>query len=344
MNKDLQIRFTETAQEEIDGLVHELGLIPLAQALGDNRANLPDEVQEGVGQLLTIILDMFSADMPDALSDPEHTLKTVSREINLGRLLKERGIFRFYRLLETEVYFDAETGESVDKEHPRAVPISLSQTLNNPTTGAPFAHDNDFIGWFCAEAHVARGLLFRRIMAIRRMVNTLDFSLEEAFNIMVSKPFAIEETIRMIAEWDKDKLVGMDPQVLLKVASKVDPQTVEEYQMLADNPEGQDELMSHAPGLIAGLLQEVAQHERAKDALDTVRHDIVGLPEISYTWVQEGNYLMATIIVKSTTDEGDEVISDMEYVPFVPDVANLHPAIKADLLKRLPIKNRQDLD
>ena len=346
--KDLTIQFTETAEEEIDRLVMEMGLAPLAQTLTNNIDNLPEELRESVAKVMGIILEMFSADLPIAYGDPEETLKIVSREINLGRLLKERGIFRFYRLLEMEVFFDPNTGERITKDIPDdAVSVPLCQTVNNPNTGMPFAHDNDFIGWFCEEAHVSRSLLFRRIMAIRRMVNTLGFTLEEAFNILVSKPFAIEETIRMIADWDKDSLSNIDPDVMVAIAKKVQPGQSEEWEMLAeragDSPEALQYLIENSKPVIADLLREVASHERSKDAMDTVRHDILQMPEIGYRWETDGDYLVVSIVTKVTSSDGQEYVKEINHVPFVPDTNNLPSEIRKDLIKRLPIKNRHTL-
>lgn len=345
--RDLTIRFTETAQEEIDRLVLEMGLAPLAQTLTNNIDNLPPDLRESVAKVMGVILEMFSADLPVAYGDPEETLKVVSREINLGRLLKERGIFRFYRLLEMEVHFNPTTGEQLSGPTDTSVSIPLCQTINNPNTGQPFAHDNDFIGWFCEEAHVSRSLLFRRIMAIRRMVNTLDFTLEEAFNILVSKPFAIEETIRMIADWDKDSLANIDPEVVVAIAKKVQPGKSAEWELLAEkaasDPEALQYLIENSKPVIADLLREVASHERSKDAMDTVRHDIMKIPEIGYRWDPDGDYLVVSIVVKTISEDGEEYTSEINHVPFVPDTAKLHPDIRKDLIKRLPIKNRHHL-
>jgi hypothetical protein len=346
--RDLTLQFTETAQEEVDRLVMELGLVPLAQTINQNRQDLPEELQKELGQLMGIILDMFSADLPLPNGDPEDTLRIVSREINLGRLLKERGIFRFYNLLDQEVYFDPDTGEQVD-EPKGSVSLSLCQTLNNPITGQPFANDTEFIGWFCEEAHVSRSLLFRRIMAIRRMVKTLGFDIEEAFNIMVSKPYAIEETIRMIADWDKENLKNVDPDVLVEIAKKVRPGQAAEYELLAaqagEDPDSLDFLISQSKPVLADLLREVADHERSKDAMDTVRHDILRIPEISYRWDPDGDFLVVTIITKSIDEDGGEYVKEILHVPFIPDlVAKVPREIKNDLIKRLPIKNRDELD
>ena len=345
--KDLTLSFTDTAEEEIDRLVLELGLVPLAQALNANMANLPPELKDSIEKVLFVILDMFSADIPNIAGDPEETLRVVSREINLGRLLKERGIFRFYRLLEQTVYYHPDTGEASYSEKEGYVPVSLCQTINNPATGQPFAHDNEFIGWFCEEAHVSRSLLFRRIMAIRRMINTLGFDLEESFNILVSKPFAIEETIRMIADWDKDGLANIDPDVVVAIAKKVQPSQAEEWQLLADrageDPEALEYLIENSKPVIADLLREVADHQRSKDAMDTVRHDILKIPELSYRWDEDGDFLVVSVVVKEISEDGTDWVKEINHVPFIPDTVSLPSEIRNDLIKRLPIKNRHEL-
>ena len=345
--KDLTIRFTETAEEEVNQLVLEMGLVPLAQVIGQSMDNLPPELKEGITKLLNVLLNMFSADLPSITGDPEETLRTVSREINLGRLLKERGLFRFYRLLEERIWVNPETGDIVDKNFPGAVAVPLYQTANNPNTGTPFANDNEFIGWFCQEAHVARGLVFRRIMAIRRMVNTLGFTLDESFRIIVSKPYAIEETIRQIAEWDKDDMKNISPKVALALARNVAPSDVDDFEQLVeqvgDDPHAMEQLIQSSKPVVADLLREVALHERAKDAMDMVRHDILRIPEIGYRWDPEGDCLVVTITTKSLTEDGTEYIVDMQPIPFIADTPTLPKEVRDDLVKRLPIKNRHEL-
>ena len=46
--RDLTLQFTETAQEEVDRLVMELGLVPLAQTINQNRKDLPSPVMAHV--------------------------------------------------------------------------------------------------------------------------------------------------------------------------------------------------------------------------------------------------------------------------------------------------------
>jgi len=333
--RPLAVRFTETAAEEVKLLVKELSLIPLAQQLQRNDQSLSEEFNRLLAQLLTSLSDLFSVDLPGTDKDPEATLRTISRDINLARLLRERGLFRLYRLIHQK---DAQG-------------IPLFMTLVNPDTGSPFGRQEEFIGWFCQEARVARSLVFIRIATIERIL-ALGFSLEEAFKLILTKPYAIRETMNLVADWEKGELKAVDPNVLVQVAERVSPESLARLEPVAEaarqnptDPAIQQELRDVARSVIASLLSEVANHDRAKDALDFVRYDVLAQPAISYSWDEESEALVIELVRKQVDPEtGEEYDGRPITVPFVPDAAELPVEIKADLLKRLPIRNRYSLD
>jgi hypothetical protein len=263
--KQLSISFTETAEQEVTQLVHELHLVPIAQSL--NSMDTPALV-DGVKQLLSVLSDLFSVDLPNIEKDPEDTLRTVSRDINLSRLLRERGLFRLYRLLHQK-----------DENN-----VPLFMTLANPGTGSPFSRQEEFIGWFCDEAHVARSLVFMRMAAIDRVL-TLGFTLERAFSIVVSKPYAIQDTLHKIAEWDGGEIARVDPDVAILLARKLDPENADRIEAMAEaartDPEAEELLKEAIKPIMAGLLEEVAAHSRAKEAQKFVQ-DVLLQPVVSW--------------------------------------------------------------
>jgi hypothetical protein len=337
--QELAVRFTENAEEEVIALVSDLRLIRLAEMLRRPDIALPAEYQDAVRQLLAVVTDLFSTSVPSITSDPEETLRIVSRDINLARLLRERGLFRLYRLVNE--YTTPADGS-------RGVPIFMS--MLNPLTGSPFGKQEDFIGWFCDEAHVARSLVFMRLATISRLI-ALGFSLDECFSLVITKPYAIREVLNMVGDWNRDTLVNVDPNTMLRLADKVAPDSLPEIENIVeamqDNPDDPDleqDLKDAAKPVIVNLLNEFGQHDRAKDALDWVKHDLLQQPEIDYTYDPDGSVLNITLHKRSIDTQGVEYTLPPITIPFVPDTVNPVPAeIIKDLIRRLPIKNRNAL-
>lgn len=336
---EIAVQFTDNAEEEVLSLVQDLRLLSLAEMLGNPNITLPTEYQGAVQQLLAVVTDLFSTSVPDTSGSPEETLRAVSRDINLARLLRERGLFRFYRLVNEFTQPD---------DGSRGVPIFMS--MINPTTGAPFAKQEEFVSWFCSEARVARGLVFMRLATISRLV-TLGFSLDEAFSLIITKPYAIREVLNMVADWRGDNLVNVDPDTILRLADKVAPGARDEIEEIVSamhsqpGDAGLDAALREASRpVIANLLQEFGEHDRAKDALDWVKHDLLLQPEIKYSFDPDGNLLVIEYHQRAQATDGTEYLLPPVVIPFVPDTtAAIPPEVIKDLITRLPIKNRSQL-
>jgi hypothetical protein len=191
------IRFTDNAQEELSRLSKELRLSNLINQIGDS-GNIPQDVKDDLRNLIFTLADMFGSDLPAAVADPVEALRTASRDINLARVLAERGLFRFYQLLKT-------TTVVYDDTYREEIPVPIYTQLVDPDTGEPFYRQEDFVMWFCREAKVSRALVFQRIATINRLL-TLGFPLDEAYQTILSKPYAIQETLKELAVWHRKSL------------------------------------------------------------------------------------------------------------------------------------------
>lgn len=323
--KNISLSFTDSAQDEISKIVQELQLVPLADALHKGK-NLPENIKGTLEEMFALLVDLFSDQLPLPYQDPEKTLRAVSRDINLSRILRERGVFRMYGLLNQK------------DEH--GLPTYVS--LINPIVGHPFATQEEFIGWFCDEAHIARSLLFQRIRLIDRLIE-LGISLEEAFNLVLQRPYVVDETVAGIGTWNKGELVGIEPEIALQLAKKFAPDQLDEITGMIDS-EDQPGLTGIMKPVIVDLLKEVAAHERTKDALKWVRHDLLLKPEIYYSWDSETGALVVELHQTSIDPiTGDEAIQPPVIIPFIADTTHLPDEIVKDLIRRLPIKNRDSL-
>ena len=334
--KDITITFSETAEQEINSLITELQLVPIAAAMQKNES-LPEELKVHLGSMLSVLLDMFSNDLPDISGSTEETIRASSRDIHLASILRERGIFRFYRLI-------SQTGDT-------GAPLYLE--LINPNSGSPFATQEEFVGWFCGDSHISRAILFQRISTIDRM-QELGFSLADTFKLILAHPYAMQETIREIANWgrgaSRSQILSVNPDVAVAAAKRVAPDNADAIEDLADrvrkNPDDMDamaDLVSAAKPILAQVMEEVSDLDRAKDAMDFVRYDILTRPEITYSWDPDTDILTVELLRREVGPTGSAYMTRPINVPFVPDVESLPREIRDDLMKRLPIKNRVDV-
>lgn len=340
----ITIQFTDNAAQEVSAIVHELQLLPIAEHLKSD-SNLPDGLKASLMKLLSTVTDLFSTTLPDLETNPEQTLRIVSRDINLAKILRERGLFRLFRLISQTIPVDQDGNPCLESDAVTSVP--LYRIAENPDTGERFKRQEEFIGWFCEQAHVARSLVFMRIRTIERAM-TLGFTLPEVFELVLSKPYAIQETLHQLGEsgvvsWEQGEIASVDAAKAIQVAQRVAPGSVQQIQDASDSGDT-DELTTAIKPVLAELLNEVASHERSKDAMNYVKHDILLQPEISYEWDRQLNTLVVHLYKKEIDPQTKiELTGERISVPFVPDTMNLPIEIVEDLLKRLPIRNRYEL-
>jgi hypothetical protein len=324
----LTVAFTETPYDEIKALMQDLRFSELARLLASGQ-QLSSEMTEVLGQFVHVISDLFSDGIPNISDNPDVALRTVSRDINLSRILRERGIFRLHLLL--------------NQKDSNGLPVYMS--LDNPVTGSPFATQEEFIGWFCGEASVSRSLIFMRLASIERLLS-LGFSREEALNTIMSKPYAVRETLNSVAEWNKGRLVSVDLDGITRLAERLQPESLPMVEEMVtavregNDPDALSELNEVAKPIIASLMKEVTVHSNAKDALLWVKHNLLLQSDVAYSF--DNGVLVATLVTHSidpTTKE--EVVSPPVIIPFVPDTNFPVPdEVLADLSKRLPIRNK----
>jgi len=330
--KELSVQFTNNAEEEIQGLVNTFKLVKIIENLQEDE-RIPDEFRGMVSELVVQLSDMFSINLPDVGTDPEVALRAISRDINLSRILRERGIFRLYQFVRQR----NDDG------------VLLFMTLLNPDDdNRPFATQEDFLGWFCAGAHITRALVFQRLATIERLL-TLGFTLEDSFQVLLmGGPSVIYDTLKSIGDWKKGDLLSVNPGIALRVTKSIAPDQLDEIRDIADNPdfEHADNLVEAIKPIFAELITQVAAHDSAKDAMKYVNHDILLKPELEYSWDEDNDTLIIEYIKKKYDPDRDEVYQEKPVkVTMVADINfPLPDEVRSDLIKRLPIKNRRFLD
>lgn len=328
--KDLQLQLYDTVQDQVTDLIRELGLLPIAELLNDPTTD--EKTSKVLKKLLEALTDIFSTSLPKA-GDPEETLEQAARDIRISRLFRERGLFRIYRL----------THESIDG-------VAVFQYFINPYTDSPFANQTEFLRWFCDEAKVPKSLVFMRMAAIERM-EALGFSLEEAYEIIMTKPWAVHESLRMIADWEKGGVLSdINPHVAEQLAMRTHPEMLPGLQQAIEEMEEGEEgahekYLDIVKPMVSDLMREVANHESASEAMNFIKYDILQLPEIRYSWEPNGEYIMIELVQIAREENGQTYELPPVKIPLVPDINfDLPRPVKEDLIKRLPIRNKSNIE
>lgn len=336
MTKPLEITFTDSPQEEVALIQKEFSLGEAAQELEKaimDGSQMSEEAHIKLAELLATFKEMFSTNLPELGETTEATLRVSSRDINLSRLLRERGLVRLYRLT-----------KETTKEG-----IPLYMTYIDPYTGNPFNKQEEFVGWVAKDAHIPRSTLFMRFSTYDKMQG-LGFNLSEAFLTIITKPYAMRKVLNMTAEWNRQgQIINVIPDVVRKVSEQI--LNEEEAKKVVDlanfyeenpSPVALKELVEAYKPALKEFITELSEHQNTKEMMEHVHHDVLGKPEVSYYWKDDA--LIMSILRKSFDEKGTEVITEIEDIPFIPDYpGEIEDAIIDDLLNRLPIKNRREV-
>jgi len=334
--RELKITFTENPQQEIDLVRKEINLIDLTDKMNAvvfKGEKLTEEEEIQLAELLATLREMFSLDLPELKEEIEKNLRLSSRDINLSRILRERGIIRLYRLIKEK----NEDG------------IPLFMTVINPFEGTPFQRQEEFITWVALDAHMPRSTLFMRFSVYDKL-RTLGFELDDAFRTVINKPYAMRKVLNLLGAWDREKnLIGVEPKIATKIAQKVlTREEADKVQELADTyiekptEENLGNLTTAFEPALGEFIRELSLHPNTREMIDYVRHDIMGKAEISYSWHNES--IVVSITRKALDETGTEFIIGIEEIPFAPDYPfEIPEEVVLDLLTRLPIKNRRDV-
>jgi hypothetical protein len=352
---ELSITFTENPEQEVLRLGNELKLKNIVEQLNSGKA-LSETFKEDIKDLLWIITDLFTTSLPILDSSPEETLRKASRDVNLSRLLRERGMARLYLLSQSK-----KTIEVYDEQNQlvQNIKVNVFQTIKDPYSGDPFKTQQDFLAWFCKDAKVSRALVFIRFGTYLKLTTALGYTLEEAFNIIITKPTVIKDALEGIGQWEKGRLLGINPDIAKNLVHNILPvgdELREQIECLADDvidahnrgdEEEEyrlaDELANMSVPAIRKLIEELATHESVRDATKLVKNDILKSPEIGYWWDDYLVGIKVELIVKGVDENGTERINDIYTVTLLPDSKEKLPEeIVKDLSKRLSIRNSLD--
>lgn len=334
-NQLSKIQFAPTLEDEVTALATELQLGQLISHL-ENGQEITQPVRDQLLKLLKKMQDFFNIDFPAVETDLLSAIIKSGREMAVSRLLRERSLFRLYVVIQSTDGYSA--------------PEYLSKI--NPDTGEPFKNQEELLGWFCKEAHVSRSLVFLRMKIIRRLLD-LGINLQLAYQLCLTKFTAVRETLDLVADWEHDKVLSVDPQIMeqltISLADSLSDNQVQEVKRLTALAETQDfnqnDLTDAAKPVLCQLFQQVADHGSVQDARDYVRHDILAHPEVSYRWDTATQSLLVDYIQKAVDPQGTEYITNISTYAFTASTPEiLPPEIVQDLITRLPIRNRRFLD
>lgn len=327
----IALTFSDSVIEEARVMLAELKITSIIYAIRKNEP-LSETTLQDLEQLLRVITDLLDPNLPAIPKDPLETLKLISRDNNLARLLSSRSAARLFRFLQLRT--------------DDGVPLFMTLTTED---GETFTTQNDFIDHICKHAHISRSSLYERKGVLERLM-FLGYSLEDAYKILVSKPRTIANVLKMLGDWDRNQLTEVDPDVVSQICDKYSPSQTEDVMYLLETAETEEQITLPVQEKLfpvyRNLLEEVSEHDSATAAMDFVQHDLLKKPEISYRWDPRTNSLLIDMVQKQIDKNGEEYIARVETITFEPHYAidGVPPEVIDDLLRRLPIKNRKYLD
>lgn len=294
--------------------------------LAADSENQPDKIEHRVLAIVSGLADLFSLQEPTLSDDLDETLRLIARDIHLSNIMRERALYRLYMVVTTVKELDGAT-----------VPMWYG-TVNDD--GNMITSQEDFIRLFTKKSGIGRASAFRRIRVYNQLA-TFGISGQDAWLRVLEMPYTIQELMEGIALWNRSEFVGINMEVARSIAGKVMPDVLDDLNDAIDNTDMDTALAVYAP-VVRKMLSEMDNYQDAKEALDHIKHDILGTPTVTYKWDSVTESIVAVTTVPII--ENGQIVSESrsEIYVFV-DSVDPPPALMADLFKRLPITNRHEL-
>lgn len=326
MNKPILVQFADNPQEEIDAIVRESQVIPLLARL-DQKDELQPEDRALIRNTVGALVEFMSPNLP-RISDVDTDLRRAAQEMNVARVLREKASARLYML--------------VNRNGDDGLP--LYKKVLDPDTGLQFRTQEDFLSWFSTQAHVSRSLIFLRKKTYNRLVVGLGMTMEEAFRVVMLKPYSIYQTLEDMGVWDKEgKLIAIQDTTAEQVGRLLPPGKLQNNINEAIAEGDEVKIIEATIPAIINLVNEVADHENARDARDFVKHDVLQKPRITSWWDEGMDCPIIQYEILDTDERGNTYVAHMERFPLVPDTPELPADVRAYLITRLSVKNRDSL-
>lgn len=332
-NSLMKLTFLDDPEQELVRISQELGLAKAIQLLETGSTKgLSKEDSVNILEVIQQVESLFSVTVPRDEDNVIDSLSNIAKQYHWSKLLREKALVALFRLIHLKV---ANSG------------IPLVATLLHPDTGTPF-DETSFTFWFCKQAAITSTTAFQRMSAYRKMLG-IGYSLEEAFRLVITKPYLIQDTLNNLAKYDAlGRITNVNPAVATSVSQRLGGDNTEEIQKIAaetaanNTPSNQAKLIEAYTPMLRKAVEEVAAHPSPRDAATFVTSDLLGKPGIFYT-IEHGGVLVVTIVTK--TIDGANDIEETHRIPFIPKTNDGVPvAIIEDLLERLPIRNRREAE
>jgi len=282
--------------------------------------------EEKLRAIIGTLGDLFSLETPTLLDNPEDNIRQIVRSTKLANIAREKAMYRLYLM----------TIPSVKIDNGSLVPMWWA--LGD--VGLDFETQEDFIDWFTKQSGIGRASTFRRLRVYQRL-EKLGISGKDAWMKVLKMPSTMQEIVQLLAKWNRSEFMGVDERVALDLAKGVLPEAVPGIE--AAFQDGDIDKIAEAYFPVAkAIIQEAETYESAKDAMQHIKHDILGTPTVAYRWSVDEQTIVATVttpIIDNGTVKGE---SQREIALFIDALDPPQPLLD-DIFKRIPITNRHDL-
>lgn len=225
-------------------------------------------------------LQKIDYDVPGELV-PQEEVVQMAHEIVMGDAIRERAMFRFWRMWSKSTYLDI--GISGDNPVPR------------------YSSFGDLVNEFRNVIDISRTKIYTRVKTYELLAR-VGYGSNEMIAMMSTRPNLYERAMSAIFLWDWDKggIVGLRTD---RFGSYDDEE---------GNPANPETMQN-----IRDFVDELALHDSIKDALEYLSRDIIGKPDVKI-FLKDGE-LLIRYSEEEYDDDGNRLTSDYNEIVFVPD-------------------------
>lgn len=218
--------------------------------------------------------------LPEELS-PSDEVQEIIKEFSVGNVLKERGMFRLWRMHRDRSYQQI---YSDDPDVPENTPL--------------YHTFKEFIADICEHNSVSRATIFSRIRTYEQL-DWLEYDDATKIRFMVDKPTLYSGALSKLLDWSHDDK---------------EPYSVR----LPDVDIDEDE--EGAKNALKTVLDELAEHDSINGALRSVDETLSGTrPEVEIFWNEEQSSFSVSWVSYSVTEDGSVVVEEIGNANFEPD-------------------------
>jgi hypothetical protein len=194
----------------------------------------------------------YEIDVPSD-GDVVHEMEMIVEEYSLGSALKERALFRLWRVWRSSSYLDIIDG---DEDGYSSIPMY-------PTWGK-------FVKDFIVPSGISKSTMYSRLRSYS-ILEWLGYSHEEILEMMSRSSVLYGQSVNLLVDWD----------LVENVPKRIKAESI-------GSLENEEEAISN----VRDVIDNSDAYDRVLDAVDHVKRDIIGEPNVT-AWMSDNEIVFA---------------------------------------------------